>query len=101
MRVLVVKDDCLSDAGCAVDLAPRTARKGHYLGANEPYDAIVLDLRLPVTRSLRPSHWEVLMATLCRSEPALGTTVVALRPDIPPRYDRNRPDSGPAMGGSQ
>ena len=52
MRVLVVEDDadlarqlhdCLSDAGYAVDLAP-DGEEGHYLGANEPYDAVVLDL---------------------------------------------------------
>jgi two-component system, OmpR family, response regulator len=56
MRVLVVEDDmdlarqlkdCLTDAGYAVDLAP-DGEEGHYLGANEPYDAVVLDLGLPV-----------------------------------------------------
>jgi two-component system OmpR family response regulator len=56
MRVLVVEDDadlarqlhdCLSDAGYAVDLAP-DGEEGHYLGANEPYDAVVLDLGLPI-----------------------------------------------------
>ena len=56
MRVLVVEDDvdlarqlkeCLSDAGYAVDLAS-DGEEGHYLGANEPYDAVVLDLGLPV-----------------------------------------------------
>ena len=56
MRVLVVEDDvdlarqlkeCLSDAGYAVDLA-LDGEEGHYLGANEPYDAVVLDLGLPV-----------------------------------------------------
>ena len=55
MRVLVVEDDvdlarqlkeCLSDAGYAVDLPD--GEEGHYLGANEPYDAVVLDLGLPV-----------------------------------------------------
>jgi two-component system OmpR family response regulator len=56
MRVLVVEDDvdlarqlkgCLSDAGYAVDLAA-DGEEGHFLGANEPYDAVVLDLGLPV-----------------------------------------------------
>jgi two-component system, OmpR family, response regulator len=56
MRVLVVEDDadlarqlrdCLTEAGYAVDLAT-DGEEGHYLGANEPYDAVVLDLGLPV-----------------------------------------------------
>ena len=56
MRVLVVEDDadlarqikeCQSDAGYSVDLAP-DGEEGHYLGAHEPYDAVVLDLGLPV-----------------------------------------------------
>jgi two-component system, OmpR family, response regulator len=56
MRVLVVEDDvdlarqlkdCLSDPGYAVDLAA-DGEEGHFLGANEPYDAVVLDLGLPV-----------------------------------------------------
>jgi two-component system OmpR family response regulator len=56
MRILVVEDDAdlarqmkdsLSDAGYAVDLAT-DGEEGHYLGANEPYDAVVLDLGLPV-----------------------------------------------------
>jgi two-component system OmpR family response regulator len=56
MRVLVVEDDAdlarqmkdsLVEAGYAVDLAP-DGEEGHYLGANEPYDAVVLDLGLPV-----------------------------------------------------
>jgi two-component system OmpR family response regulator len=56
MRVLVVEDDAdlarqlkdsLSEAGYAVDLA-LDGEEGHYLGANEPYDAVVLDLGLPV-----------------------------------------------------
>ena len=55
MRVLVVEDDAdlarqlatsLRDAGYAVDLAT-DGEEGHYLGATEPYDAIVLDLGLP------------------------------------------------------
>lgn len=55
MRILVVEDDAdlarqlensLSDAGYAVDLAA-DGEDGHYLGANEPYDAVVLDLGLP------------------------------------------------------
>ncbi len=56
MRILVVEDDAdlarqlkdsLSDAGYAVDLAA-DGEDGHYLGANEPYDAVVLDLGLPI-----------------------------------------------------
>jgi two-component system OmpR family response regulator len=56
MRVLVVEDeadlarqlkDALTDAGYAVDLAT-DGEEGHHLGATEPYDAIVLDLGLPV-----------------------------------------------------
>jgi two-component system OmpR family response regulator len=56
MRVLVVEDDsdlarqlceCLVDAGYVTDVAP-DGEEGHYLGANEPYDAVVLDLGLPV-----------------------------------------------------
>ena len=56
MRVLVVEDDAdlarqlreyLSDAGYSVDLA-HDGEEGHYLGANEPYDVVVLDLGLPV-----------------------------------------------------
>ncbi|WP_137388043.1 response regulator transcription factor [Rhodoligotrophos defluvii] len=56
MRLLVVEDDpdlnrqlvmALSDAGYAVDSAA-DGEEGHYLGDNEPYDAVVLDLGLPV-----------------------------------------------------
>jgi two-component system OmpR family response regulator len=56
MRVLVVEDDsdlarqlseCLVDAGYVIDVAP-DGEEGHYLGANEPYDAVVLDLGLPL-----------------------------------------------------
>src|ERR1700743_2316245 len=55
MRVLIVEDDpdlarqlkgALSDAGYAVDHAP-DGEEGQFLGENEPYDAIVLDLGLP------------------------------------------------------
>jgi two-component system OmpR family response regulator len=55
MRVLVVEDDgdlarqlrdCLVDAGYVIDVAS-DGEEGHYLGANEPYDAVVLDLGLP------------------------------------------------------
>ena len=60
MRVLVVEDDadlarqlqtCLKDAGYAVDLAP-DGEEGHFLGAHEAYDAVVLDLGLPVMDGL-------------------------------------------------
>ncbi len=56
MRVLVVEDDddlarqlrdCLIDAGYVIDVAP-DGEEGHWLGANEPYDAVVLDLGLPL-----------------------------------------------------
>ncbi|MEL6962163.1 MAG: response regulator transcription factor [Pseudomonadota bacterium] len=56
MRVLLVEDEedlarqlqeSLVDAGYAVDVA-HDGEEGHYLGANEPYDAIVLDLGLPI-----------------------------------------------------
>ena len=56
MRVLVVEDEpdlarqlktALTDAGYAVDVAS-DGEEGHFLGDTEPYDAIVLDLGLPV-----------------------------------------------------
>jgi two-component system OmpR family response regulator len=56
MRVLVVEDEkdlarqlqeALIEAGYAVDLA-HDGEEGLYLGAQEPYDAIVLDIGLPV-----------------------------------------------------
>ena len=56
MRVLLVEDEedlarqlqeSLIDAGYAVDVA-HDGEEGHYLGANEPYDAVVLDLGLPI-----------------------------------------------------
>ncbi|MCB1510792.1 MAG: response regulator transcription factor [Hyphomicrobiaceae bacterium] len=55
MRVLVVEDDidlnrqlvaALSDAGYAVDTA-LDGEEGLYLGENEPYDIVVLDIGLP------------------------------------------------------
>jgi two-component system OmpR family response regulator len=55
MRVLVVEDEpdlrrqlvsALEDAGYAVDQAA-DGEEGQYLGENEPYDAVVLDLGLP------------------------------------------------------
>lgn len=55
MRVLVVEDEpklsaqlraTLEGAGYAVDVA-QDGEEGHYLGANEPYDAVLLDLGLP------------------------------------------------------
>lgn len=55
MRILVVEDDAtlaerlkehLGRAGFAVDLA-RDGVEGEYLGNEEPYDAVVLDLGLP------------------------------------------------------
>jgi two-component system OmpR family response regulator len=56
MRILVVEDDpdlnrqivaALGDAGYVVDKA-MDGEEGHYLGDTEPYDAVVLDLGLPV-----------------------------------------------------
>ena len=55
MRILVVEDDrdlneqlvqSLRDANYAVDTA-FDGEEGQYLGANEPYDAVILDLGLP------------------------------------------------------
>src|SRR3954447_19511629 len=56
MRLLVVEDDpdlnrqiatALTDAGYVVDKA-MDGEEGHYLGETEPYDAVILDLGLPV-----------------------------------------------------
>ena len=56
MRLLVVEDDpdlnkqlvtALSDAGYVVDSAT-DGEEGHFLGDTEPYDAVVLDIGLPV-----------------------------------------------------
>ncbi len=56
MRILVVEDDpdlnrqlvgALGDAGYAVDSAT-DGEDGHFLGDTEPYDAVILDLGLPV-----------------------------------------------------
>jgi two-component system, OmpR family, response regulator len=56
MRILVVEDDvdlnrqivsALGDAGYVVDKA-LDGEEGHYLGETEPYDAVILDLGLPV-----------------------------------------------------
>ena len=60
MRVLVVEEepalarliaDALGEAGYAVDLAD-DGEEGHFLGDTEPYDAVVLDLGLPVMDGL-------------------------------------------------
>jgi len=60
MRVLVVEDDrdlnaqlarALTEAGYAVDAA-FDGEEGHYLGDTEPYDAIILDIGLPVMDGL-------------------------------------------------
>ncbi len=60
MRVLVVEDDehvgeqieaTLRRAGYVVDLA-RDGENGHFLGETEPYDAVVLDLGLPIIDGL-------------------------------------------------
>ena len=56
MRILVVEDDpdinrqlvtALKDQGYVVDAA-KDGEEGHYLGDTEPYDAVVLDLGLPI-----------------------------------------------------
>lgn len=56
MRILVVEDDAdlsrqlrdaLKDVGYAVDIA-NDGEEGHHLGDTEPYDAVILDLGLPV-----------------------------------------------------
>jgi two-component system OmpR family response regulator len=56
MRILVVEDDpdlnrqlvsALTDAGYVVDTA-KDGEEGHFLGETEPYDAVILDLGLPV-----------------------------------------------------
>ncbi len=56
MRILVVEDDpdlnrqlveALGDAGYAVDTAS-DGEEGHFLGDTEPYDAVILDIGLPV-----------------------------------------------------
>ena len=56
MRILVVEDDpdinrqlvtALKDHGYVVDAAA-DGEEGHYLGDTEPYDAVVLDLGLPI-----------------------------------------------------
>ncbi|UTW56360.1 response regulator transcription factor [Kordiimonas sp. SCSIO 12610] len=56
MRVLIVEDDetlakqmmqSLSDVGYAVDHAA-DGEEGHFLGETEPYDAVLLDLGLPI-----------------------------------------------------
>ncbi len=60
MRILVVEDDpdlarqleaALGDAGYVVDLAA-DGEEGHFLGDTEPYDAVILDLGLPVIDGL-------------------------------------------------
>jgi two-component system OmpR family response regulator len=60
MRVLIVEDDrrvaeqarrTLEAAGFVVDLA-HDGEEGHFLGDTEPYDAVVLDLGLPLLDGL-------------------------------------------------
>ncbi|GGE94700.1 response regulator transcription factor [Stappia taiwanensis] len=60
MRLLVVEDDrdlnrqlveALTEAGYVVDTA-HDGEEGHFLGDTEPYDAVVLDLGLPVLDGL-------------------------------------------------
>ncbi|MXN65695.1 response regulator [Stappia sp. GBMRC 2046] len=60
MRILVVEDDldlnrqlceALTEAGYVVDHA-EDGEEGHFLGDTEPYDAVILDLGLPVLDGL-------------------------------------------------
>jgi two-component system OmpR family response regulator len=60
LRILVVEDDqniarqieaVLRKAGYAVDVA-HDGEEGHFLGETEPYDAVILDLGLPVMDGL-------------------------------------------------
>lgn len=60
MRILIVEDDhrvaeqarrTLETAGFVVDLA-HDGEEGHFLGDTEPYDAVVLDLGLPMLDGL-------------------------------------------------
>jgi two-component system OmpR family response regulator len=60
LRLLIVEDDtnlnkqlvdAFKDAGYAVDSAT-DGEEGHYLGDTEPYDAVVLDIGLPVMDGL-------------------------------------------------
>ena len=60
MRVLVVEDEpdlarqlgeSLAESGYTVDIA-HDGEEGHFLGDTEPYDAVVLDLGLPVIDGL-------------------------------------------------
>jgi two-component system OmpR family response regulator len=60
MRLLLVEDEptlraqlrtSLSDAGYAVDEADN-GRDAHFLGDTEPFDAVVLDMGLPVLDGL-------------------------------------------------
>ncbi|WP_044558820.1 response regulator transcription factor [Azospirillum sp. B4] len=60
MRILLAEDDAalrrqlaeaLGDAGYAVDMAP-DGEEAAFLGVSEPYDAVVLDLGLPVRDGL-------------------------------------------------
>lgn len=56
MRILIVEDDpdlsrqlrsAMKDIGYAVDVA-NDGEEGHFLGDTEPYDAVILDLGLPL-----------------------------------------------------
>ena len=60
MRVLIVEDEpellaqlkeALTDADYAVDVAP-DGEEAHFLGDTEPYDAVILDLGLPIMDGL-------------------------------------------------
>lgn len=61
MRILLVEDepdlnrqikDALTEAGYAVDVA-FDGEEGHFLGDTEPYDAVVLDIGLPVMDGIK------------------------------------------------
>ena len=91
MRILIVEDEptlgqqlksTLEQGGYAVDLST-DGEDGHFLGATEDYDAVILDLGLPEIESTigaRPSPGplvpsELLSATLTRPRTTGGTVL--------------------------
>ena len=89
MRVLVVEDDkdlnrqiadALVDAGYVVDRA-FDGEEGHFLGDTEPYDAVVLDLGLPVLDGVSVLEVGPGPGGLTRALIAQGARVVAIERD--------------------
>ena len=84
MRVLVIEDDpdlnrqltdAFKEAGYAVDTA-RDGEEGHFLGDTEPYDAVVLDIGLPVMDGYEATqHLKADPAT--RAIPVIALTAAA------------------------